>query len=114
MKNGNVRLVLLALATGILSLVGCGRERPTANAPSVSATFDGSKYLLDTEPEGGIGVTKIRKEAKDQDEVVIVGRIGGSVVPWVEDRAAFFIVDLSLKSCADIGSDNCPNPWDFC
>jgi predicted acetyltransferase len=114
MKNGNVRLVLLSLATGLLALTGCSRERSTANAPPVSATVDGAKYLLDSEPEGGIGVINIRKEAKDQDEVVIVGRIGGSVVPWVEDRAAFFIVDLSLKSCADIGSDNCPNPWDFC
>ncbi len=114
MKNGNVKLVFLSLATGLLALTGCSRERPTANAPQVSATVDGSKYLLDTEPDGGIGVTKLREEAKDQDEVVIVGRIGGRVKPWVDGRVAFSIVDLSLKSCADIGSDNCPKPWDFC
>jgi hypothetical protein len=109
MKNSNPKLLLLSLAAGLVVLSGCAREQPTA-----LVTIDGSKYLLDSEPEGGIGVTKVRKEAKDQDEVVIVGRIGGQVDPWVRDRAAFFIVDLSLKSCADIGSDNCPNPWDFC
>ena len=114
MKNCNVKLVLLSLAIGFLALAGCGREQPTANAPTNSATIDGSKYLLGSEPEGGSGVIEIRDQAKDQDDVVIVGRIGGSENPWVDGRAAFSIVDVSLKSCADIGSDNCPKPWDFC
>ena len=61
-----------------------------------------------------MGVIKVRQEAKDQTDVVIVGRIGGSENPWVDGRAAFSIVDPSLKSCAEVGLDNCPKPWDYC
>jgi hypothetical protein len=75
---------------------------------------DGSKYLLDSEPEGAKGVIRVREEARDQEDVVIVGRIGGSETPWVEGRAAFSIVDPSLKSCAECGADDCPKPWDYC
>ena len=76
--------------------------------------MDGSKFLLSHEPEGAEDVIKVRESAKDEAEVVIVGRIGGSEVPWVEGRAAFSIVDTSLKSCLDVGSDQCPMPWDYC
>jgi len=114
MKNCNVKLVLVSLATGLSALAGCAREQSTAFAPPASTTVDGSRYLLGSEPEGGAGVIKIRSQAKDQDDVVIVGRIGGSENPWVDGRAAFSIVDVSIKSCADIGSDDCPKPWDYC
>ena len=114
MKNCNRQLIFVSLASVLVMLSGCARERPTANAPSNSIKVDGSKYLLGSEPEGAQGVITIREEAKDQDEVVIVGRIGGRMDPWIKDLAAFLIVDVSLKSCAEIGSDNCPKPWDFC
>ncbi len=114
MKNCNLRLLLLFLTSGLLTLSGCAREGPVTSAPSGIVTVDGSNYRLSSEPDGGMGVIMVREEAKDQDDVVIVGRIGGSVVPWVDGRAAFSIVDLSLKSCADVGSDNCPKPWDYC
>ena len=114
MKNGRLRILLFSLASGLLTLAGCARDGPVTSAPSEVVTVDGSKYRLGSEPLGGTGVIKLREEAKDQDDVVIVGRIGGSVVPWVAGRAAFSIVDLSLKSCAEIGSDDCPKPWDYC
>jgi len=75
---------------------------------------DGSKYLLNSEPDGETGVIKVREEAKDQDDVVIIGRIGGNENPWVDGRAAFLIADPSLKSCAETGCDDCPKPWDYC
>mgnify|MGYP001455138338 CR=1 FL=1 len=45
---------------------------------------------------------------------MVVGRIGGSANPWIENRAAFSIVDRSLKACSDIPGDSCPIPWDYC
>ena len=106
----------LAVCVGLVVAIGCSQESPTTTAPQVTnsaSAVDGSKYLLNSEPDGGTGVIKVRAEAKDQDDVVIVGRIG-SENPWVEGRAAFTIVDASLKSCAEVGSDDCPTPWDFC
>ncbi len=109
--------VSLAACVGLVVAIGCSQESPTTTAPQASnsaSAVDGSKYLLNSEPDGGTGVVKVREVAKDQDDVVIVGRIGGSENPWIEGRAAFSIVDASLKSCAECGSDDCPTPWDYC
>ncbi len=57
---------------------------------------------------------EVRETAKEGDEVVMVGRIGGDVKPWVEGRAAFWVIDPSLKSCKETEDDNCPTPWDYC
>ena len=106
----------ISLTTGIALIVsiGCSKEADKASSTSKSASgIDGSKYLLSSEPDGATGVIKVRENAKDKDEVVIVGRIGGSDNPLIEGRAAFSIVDLSLKSCAEVGSDDCPKPWDY-
>ena len=109
MHQNRCSCLLFTLVSCLLSLCGCSEEAATA-----TTTVDGSKYLLAAEPEGATDVIKLRKEAKNQDEVVIVGRIGGSESPWVAGRAAFSIVDVSLKSCAEIHSDACPKPWDYC
>ena len=57
---------------------------------------------------------KVRKEAKNGEEVVVVGRIGGRKNPWIKGAAAFSIVDEAVKSCDQIPGDNCPTPWDYC
>ena len=57
---------------------------------------------------------EVRESAKDEDEVVVIGRIGGSQNPWVEGLAAFSIVDSSLRACSDREGDDCPYPWDYC
>ena len=75
---------------------------------------DGSKYLLKSEPAGAQDVIKARGEAKHDAEIVVVGRIGGGTNPWVDGRAAFTIVDPSLKACSDIPGDSCETPWDYC
>jgi hypothetical protein len=59
-------------------------------------------------------VIDVRKDARDGDEVLVVGKVGGEKRPFVKDRAAFTLVDLSLKSCDEIPGDNCKTPWDYC
>jgi hypothetical protein len=71
-------------------------------------------YLLKEEPKNAKGVVKLRKDAKNGEEVVVVGRIGGRVNPWIKGAAAFSIVDEAVKSCDQIEGDNCPTPWDYC
>jgi hypothetical protein len=75
---------------------------------------DQKRYLVDIEPPGAKPVKAVRKEAKDGEQVVVIGRIGGSQKPFVEGRAAFTIVDLALLSCSERKCDNCPTPWDYC
>jgi hypothetical protein len=69
---------------------------------------------MQAEPPGSVGVIAVRESSKDGDKVVVIGRIGGSVNPWIEGRAAFSIVDESLKACNEIPGDTCQKPWDYC
>jgi hypothetical protein len=93
-------------------LVGCSPAvTPVTSAPS---TVDATQYVLSEEPEDAADVIQVRQAAQDGDDIVIVGRIGGRINPWIEGRAAFSIVDSSLKACTDIPGDTCPTPWDYC
>ncbi len=111
-----IRYVTLSLALFVAALhTGCSSSTSSDSAPTLYTGPDpsGLKYLLSEEPAGAKGVAEIRKTAKNGNEVVVVGKIGGSKDPWVEGRASFTIVDTSLKSCLDTG-DGCPTPWDYC
>src|SRR5947208_11897279 len=102
-----VRMFIAAVGFAVILCAGCNQSSsPVASnsAPPVS----GAKYLLTAEPAGAKGVSDVRQGATDGDDVVIVGRIGGSTKPWVAGRAAFQIVDPALKSCQDTEGDNCP------
>jgi hypothetical protein len=111
MKKWNLVLAVLALVTVVI--VGCSKPEPE---PAVS--YDASKFMLSSEPDNALNVIAARDSAKDQDQVAVIGRIGGQLNPWVEDRAAFFIVDPSLLACSDEKEDgepcSCPTPWDYC
>jgi hypothetical protein len=57
---------------------------------------------LSQEPAGAIEVLDAREEAKDGEPIVIVGRLGGGLKPWIDGRAAFLLVDTRiLPSCSD-------------
>jgi hypothetical protein len=100
----------MVLLTGALATGCSGGPTSSPNKPAAG----GDKYRLAEEPAPAKAVGEVRKDAKDGDEVVVVGRIGGNVKPWVDGRAAFWIIDSSLKSCKDTEGDDCPTPWDYC
>lgn len=102
------------MGLAIVMMVGCEQApAPSAKVASV-ASKAGAQYLLAAEPAAAKSILQVRDESKNGDEVVLVGRIGGDVNPWVEGRAAFSLVDLSAKACSDIAGDSCPTPWDYC
>jgi len=111
MDYSMVRLLGFLFVT--LCLAGCGRSTPVADSPS-AAKIDAAAYVLAAEPPGAQTVIPARESARDQDEVVVVGRIGGSAHPWVDGRASFSIVDPALEACNDRPDDQCPQPWDYC
>ena len=117
MRYGICGFVLFAALTA----VGCtpppasnpASQKKEAEAPAPPPSDAGRAYRLDAEPAGAKGVQAVRQDAKDGDEVVVVGRIGGSAKPFT-GRAAFTIVDPVLKHCAENPDDACPTPWDYC
>ena len=109
--------MVFSFAACLLTLSGCAQqssEQSTNDEVTSTNSVDGSKFILDSEPEEADDVIAVREAASDGDEVVIVGRIGGSANPWIDGRAAFSIVDGSLKACSDIPGDLCEKPWDYC
>src|SRR4051794_2358876 len=109
----------LALAALVALAAGCGPSGGPSPAPKtvgqpqvnsdLEALAEGKKFVLASEPAGGKGVIDIRKDAKDGDEVIVAGQVGGSSKPFTEGRASFLLVDPSLKPTAE-----CDCPWDFC
>ena len=102
----------MLLAAAMLTL-GCSQGQDSQSTSPGKVPSD-EKYLLASEPQGAQGVIHVRENAQDEQTVIVVGRIGGSENPWVERRAAFSIVDLSLHACSDKEGDECETPWDYC
>jgi hypothetical protein len=107
----------LTVATAAFT-IGCSppatpTDQVPVSSPSAEPDAAGKKYLLDHEPAGIKGIIDLRKAAKDGDEVVVVGKIGGRDDPWYARQAGFTIVDASIPSCLDTG-DGCKTPWDYC
>ena len=91
------------------SIIGCSGEN--ADSPKAQATPDAT-YVASSEPQGALAVGDARMEVKDEQEVVLVGRIGGSAEPFVDGIAAFTIVDSKVPHCSP--EEGCPTPWDYC
>jgi hypothetical protein len=94
---------VLACAIGVLGCNGNngGGDRALGRVPD-------KKYLLDAEPPAPQHVRYLKEKGQNGDEVVVVGRIGGSAKPITRDLASFTIVDLSIPPECD---DGCDDPW---
>ncbi len=103
----------LRLALGLLlvgSLVSCGGSddgtKPKKGAGvAIPETAWSATPLADAKAAGAV-----RREVKDGESVVARGR----VKDFVDGRAVFTLIDMSLKSCEEMEGDNCPTPWDYC
>lgn len=110
-------LSTLGLLITFFIFTGCSHDDPDRTSSpdtKLAAAAEGKRYLLSNEPDHAMDVIQVRTETADNDKVVIIGRIGGSDMPWVEGRAAFSIVDRALEACGDRTDDHCPLPWDYC
>jgi hypothetical protein len=102
MKSIFVSLVFAGTAA-VISGCGVASEVESGTA-SASTPIDGAKYMLAEEPDDAIGVIEARKSAADGATLTVVGRIGGTISPWVNGRAAFTLLDASLTLVAE-GTD---------
>ncbi len=105
----NFQLIGSIVAVMLLVAAGC-QDKEQAEKPAM----DGTPYLLTSQPADALEVKELLGQAKDGDEVMVIGRIGGEKDPWVEGLAMFNLVDSSLVPCNEIPGDNCPWPWDYC
>jgi hypothetical protein len=110
--NRKFSFACAAVFTSAAVVLGLVASISIAGDPSSSAPA--KPYMLKKAPPRAAEVAALRKDAKDQQDIVVVGRVGGRKSPWVKNAAAFSIVDRSLKACNERPGDTCPTPWDFC
>ncbi len=96
----------------VVASLGCGGRVENETTGSPGWTASGTEYLLTTQPADAIAVGAARQSVVDQQEVTLVGVIGGSASPFVEGMAAFTIVDSKVPFCAP--EEGCKTPWDYC
>lgn len=123
-----MRQTLLSLAVALVAAAAGCSESPSTTAPNATSETSSATdtapspatdsplaaFLLEGEPEEQKSVLDARKSVKDGDDVVLIGRVGGSTAPIVKGRATFTIADTSFKPCNETGDDGCPTPWDYC
>jgi hypothetical protein len=108
MRIWNV-FILLSLSLGL----GCQQSPTPVGSNPISAPVT-SAYRLNEEPAGAKDIKEAKESVKNDEEVTLVGRIGGDVKPFVRGVSAFTIVDRSLKPCNEHDDDACETPWDYC
>ena len=90
-------LFVFGIASVLSAVVGCGASSATTPQPGAS-----SKFHLASEPAGALEVLDAKDEAQDGEPIVVVGRLGGGMKPWIDGRAAFLLVDTRiLPSCEE-------------
>ncbi|MSR34822.1 MAG: hypothetical protein EXS12_08545 [Phycisphaerales bacterium] len=110
---------MLSITTALLVVapMACDQSAPTPpkNAATAATSSLPKDLFITQEPAGALGVLKVRQSAKAGDHVAMIGRIGGSINPFVSNRAVFTMVDASLTSCLEMGdAAHCPTPADYC
>lgn len=90
-----------SLALAASAFVGCSSE-PASTAATSSA------FLATSEPSGAVGVGAARESAKDDETIVVIGRIGGPSGAFIDGLPVFTIVDKKVARCAD--GDYCCTP----
>jgi len=114
------RIGMFALVAGVfvVLLAGCGgAQAPTTPRPAAAPAGGGplpAGLILAAAPAGAKDVIVLKKDAKENDEVVVRGIIGGREKTFVSGFAMFTIADAGMTSCNLRPGDKCPAPWDFC
>lgn len=107
------RISVAVLTVAMFGGVGCD-DRAAQTAPAAPAAALPAGLMATAAPAEAKGVAEVRKAAADGDAVVLRGRIAGEPNPFTEGRAQFRLIDLGLKTCADMPDESCPTPWDMC
>ena len=84
----------------------------SASQPKTATLPEG--FFLEKEPAEAKFVEEAKPAAKAGEKILIRGRVGGNVAPFVEGRAVFTIVGPGIKACSDKKEEGCKTPWDYC
>ena len=113
--------ILASTLTAFLAagLAACGGDEPAPaggggkTPPAATGALPAGLFLT-VSPGEAVDVGALKATAKEGDEVVVRGRIGG-VPPFIPGVAAMTIADRKLVPCSEMSmEDGCKTPWDYC
>ena len=113
----NAVVIVALAAAGMIS--GCGGESNATkpadakSAPAAAATLPAGLFVEEDLPAGR-SVGELKADANATGEVVVHGRIGGRVEPFVNGAAVFLLADANMATCNESHEEACPTPWDYC
>lgn len=108
-------ILISSIITGTLFLTGCGDPAAQSTTDATNATKASSpSWILTAAPENATSITDAKASAKEGDEIVLRGRIGGRKEPIGEGSPVFTMMDLAIPHCGQNPDDRCATPWDYC
>ena len=116
------RLLLPSLlgtcAIALAVVAGCDRTGTVSKNPDAAppAAALPAGLIVASAPADAKGVIELKGAAKDGDEVVIRGIVGGKEDPVAANQAMVTLLDTSATTCDKMGMDKdaCKTPWDAC
>lgn len=113
--------LITAIAASALILAACGDKEAaqTSQTSGDQGTAAGASspldaYVLQTKPEGAVGVMEARNVARPGEPIVVTGQIGAAMDPFSKELASFVLGDEKIMYCDEMEEDHCPTPWDAC
>ncbi len=108
----NTLVVLLTIAS--LAIIACGGQDDASTGGSdATATLPDTLFLSEA-PDGIETIASLKASAKEGDEVVVRGIVGGNMEPIVAGRASASIMDAGIDNKCTSEEDHCMTPWDYC
>jgi hypothetical protein len=102
-----IRISLLTIPlAACVSLIGCQQQQQDSGLKITPVSY--SQYVLKTEPGRATEVLDFKEHAADGESVIVAGRIGGGIDPWIKGRSAFLLVDSGAPMpCEDERCEEC-------
>jgi hypothetical protein len=88
-------------------------DKPVSEIASPAPAVPADLFLAQA-PAEARGVGAVKADPQASGEVVVYGRIGGRVEPFVSGMAIFLLADTEMEACNEKGNDHCATPWDYC
>lgn len=110
-----MRTALITLL-GLALVAGCEKDQPAAAvAPPADKASVPAAFVLAAAPEGAQDLAALKTGGvTDGQEVTVRAVVGGSVKPFVGNRAVVQVIDPSVETCDRMKGDPCKTPWDAC
>jgi hypothetical protein len=116
MNRVTLASLLSVFAIALVLVAGCDRDGAVSKNPEPAAAGAvlPAGMIVATAPADAKGIIELKGTAKDGDEVVVRGVVGGTEDPVAANQAIVTLVDAGVTTCDKMEGDTCKTPWDAC